>query len=463
MSSLASILLQSSVSLALLFSVYYIFLRKDTFFKTNRLFLIASLILSLLVPFIDFSAFMPAKEQILLVILNPVVITPEGISNSIEANTNFYTIGFSVYLTGVFIFTLRFLYQLFQLLMLVKRFRVTRKQGMRIVFTNKNYSPFSFFNLVFLNQKDIDSPESQKIITHERIHIRQWHSLDLMLLEIFTIIQWFNPFIWLYRHAVKTLHEYLADEGVLLSGVDVKVYGALLFQQGTGIQINDLTNNFSKSLLKRRFIMMTKKRTNQFARAKLIFALPLALSFVLVVSFSPDMLAQQDQKVKTSTQSEKLVVEPAPGDPPPPPKQPASAEKADPPKEEPTIVHIIEYQDEEPVFKVVEQMPKFPGGDKALYTYLGDNIKYPDVAKKKGIQGTVYVTYVVEKDGAVSHVKILRGVHESLDNEAVRVIKAMPKWEPGKEKGKAVRVQYNLPIKYTLDSDKEAKKIENQP
>jgi protein TonB len=191
--------------------------------------------------------------------------------------------------------------------------------------------------------------------------------------------------------------------------------------------------------------MMTKKRTHQLARAKLIIALPVALSLLVLISFSPDMIAQE--KVK---------------DPPPPPPQPqeVSADKAEV-KKEPKVIKMVEYQDEEPVFTVVEVMPKFPGGNKALYTYLGNNIKYPDVAKKEGIEGTVYVTYVIEKDGSVTHVKLLRGVHESLDKEALRVVQEMPKWEPGKEKGKPVRVQYSLPIKYTLAKDKEKEKDQN--
>jgi TonB family protein len=441
MNDLLNILIQSSLSLAVMFMLYYVFLRKDTFFKTNRFYLMISLLASTLIPFIDFSTFLPAREQVLLVILDPIIITPEGIQQSVEANTNLYIIGLSIYLTGVFIFTLRFMYQLFQLYQLVKKFGVSRKQGLRIVFTNKTYSPFSFFNLVFLNQNDIDTPEYQKIIAHERVHIRQWHSLDLLVLEIITIFLWFNPFIWFYRHAVKTLHEYLADEGVLHSGVDARIYSALLFEQSTGIQVNDLTNNFSKSLLKRRFIMMTKKRTNEMARAKLIFALPLALSMLVLISFSPDMIAQEKAK-----------------DPSPAPQEDVSAEKAVVKTKEPKVIKMVEHQDEEPVYTVVEVMPKFKGGNKALYTYLGNNIKYPDVAKKEGIEGTVYVTYVVEKDGSVSHVKILRGVHESLDKEAIRVVKEMPEWEPGKQKGKPVRVQYSLPIKYTLAKDKEKEK-----
>ncbi len=95
-------------------------------------------------------------------------------------------------------------------------------------------------------------------------------------------------------------------------------------------------------------------------------------------------------------------------------------------------------------------MPKFPGGEKARIEYLLNNIKYPDEAKKKGVQGTVYITFVVEADGSITNPKVLRGFDKLCDEEAYRVIKAMPKWEPGSQKGKLVRVQFNLPIKFTL-------------
>ncbi|RLD34718.1 MAG: hypothetical protein DRI83_07670 [Bacteroidetes bacterium] len=409
--------------------------------------MLASLLISSIIPFVDFSTLLPAREQVLMVILDPVVITPEGIQTSIEANSSIYEIGLAIYLTGIVIFGSRFLYQLIQLAVLIRRFRISRQEGMRIVFTDKNFAPFSFFNLVFINRRDINSPETQKIIAHERVHIRQWHSLDLMLLEFVTIIQWFNPFVWLYRHAIKTLHEYLADEGVLHSGVDAKVYSALLFEQGTGIQINDLTNNFSKSLLKRRFKMMTKKRTTRLARAKLLFALPLALSMMFVISFSPDMLAQEKEKVPAQPKKVEVVNQNV--DPPPP--QPKQV----------TVINIVEdpeQQDDPPIFTVVEDMPIFPGGKEALYKYLGENITYPAGAKKDGTSGTVYVSYVVEIDGRVSNVTLLRGVREDLDNEAIRVIKEMPKWTPGKQNGKAVRVQYNLPIKFSLNGDKKEEK-----
>jgi len=102
------------------------------------------------------------------------------------------------------------------------------------------------------------------------------------------------------------------------------------------------------------------------------------------------------------------------------------------------------------IFTIVEQMPEFPGGEEELFKYLGKNIKYPSMARENGITGTVYVTFVVEGNGEISDVKKLRGIGGGCDEEAMRVVKAMPSWKAGKQNGKSVRVQYNLPIKFTL-------------
>jgi len=105
---------------------------------------------------------------------------------------------------------------------------------------------------------------------------------------------------------------------------------------------------------------------------------------------------------------------------------------------------------EDEIFTIVQDMPSFPGGDGAMLSYLGKNIKYPTLAKESGIQGTVYVTFVVEKDGRVSDVKVLRGIGGGCDEEAIRVVKSMPRWTPGKQRGKPVKVQYNLPCRFVL-------------
>lgn len=113
---------------------------------------------------------------------------------------------------------------------------------------------------------------------------------------------------------------------------------------------------------------------------------------------------------------------------------------------------VVEEEDvaEAEIFMVVEESPSFPGGDEARIKFLQQNIKYPQMARESSIQGTVFVTFVVERDGSVTDVRVLRGIGGGCDEEAIRVIKAMPKWQPGKQRGKPVRVQFNMPIKFTL-------------
>lgn len=170
-------------------------------------------------------------------------------------------------------------------------------------------------------------------------------------------------------------------------------------------------------------------------------------------------------------EEEDVILQTQRNEPPPPP----------PPPQQTTVIEIVEddvevedididaetdddeeieeqvIQEEEPedekedeIFVFVEDQPEFPGGDGARIKYLQDNIHYPEMAKESGIQGTVYVTFVVEKDGRITQVKVLRGIGGGCDDEAVRIIKNMPKWKPGKQRGRAVRAQFNMPIRFVL-------------
>ncbi|MCW5900149.1 MAG: energy transducer TonB [Flavobacteriales bacterium] len=165
---------------------------------------------------------------------------------------------------------------------------------------------------------------------------------------------------------------------------------------------------------------------------------------------------------------EEEIIPPSATPPPPPPPPPAPTtvleivdDKEDIEEtvvedmeiKEDTKVEIIqraEEVEEEQIFTIVEEMPSFPGGEAELFKYLGKNIKYPQMATDAGISGVVYVTFVVDRDGKIRDVKVLRGIGGGCDEEAVRVVKAMPPWKPGKQRGKPVTVQYNLPIRFTL-------------
>ena len=252
---------------------------------------------------------------------------------------------------------------------------------------------------------------------------------------------WFNPFIWLLGRSVKTVHEFLADEGVIRMGYSSHEYQYLLVNLASGIQVTALSNNFNFSLLKNRIVMMTKSRSAAFARGKVLLALPaiFALLFFFSLGNIGNILAQDKKTTEIKPTSTTSVA----------PKQ-----ETKPVKEKSTQVKFTE-----PVFTMVEKMPEYTGGDEARIKFLVENVKYPPDAMKKGIQGKVFVTFVIKKDGTVSDVKILRGIGGGCDEEAMRVIKLMPKWIPGEQAGKPVDVQFNLPIKFALDC-KEPKKEE---
>jgi TonB family protein len=208
-----------------------------------------------------------------------------------------------------------------------------------------------------------------------------------------------------------------------------------------GIRVNNLTNNFNVSLLKNRIAMMTKSKSKTWAKSKVLIAVPV----LLLLGFLLTAHTYSNIPVPGNSGSPLLALAtmlPAPA--------PLIQDK---PKKDSQIKYVDPKTGKE-VYTVVEKQPFFPGGHEGYVKFLVDNIKYPEEAIKKSVTGTVYVTFVVEETGAVTNVKILRGIGSGCDEEALRVVKMMPNWNPGLEKGRPVAVQFNLPIKFNLDSHK---------
>lgn len=394
-------LVRSFICLSVLYIVWWLFMSKDTFFTVSRFYLTSSVFLSLLVPLIDFSAFTNFGKVPTAIMMQAVTIRPEEIQNVYANNLSFFQVIVVVYLTGVAIFTIRFLIQLFQLLGLIRKYGISKKDGLRFVFTDSNYAPFSFFGLIFLNSR-FSEQDLEKIVIHESVHIKQGHSHDLLLIELLTIIQWFNPFTWFYRKSVKSIHEYLADEGVLFRGIDKFNYQELLLSLSLGIQVNDLTNNIHKSLIKRRFSVMVQERSNLNSSLKFLLILPAAM--VLLLTFG-----MNDSTLKTN----------------------------------------LDFGIDS-VYVNTDVEPSFPGGSKELQKFLITNIKYPKESKEKGIQGIVKVEFVVTEKGKIEDTKVVKSVNSELDNESIRVVKLMPDWEPGQVKGKLVSTRIIIPFCYKL-------------
>lgn len=429
MNELIRYLLLSAACLAALWLVYRLFLRHDTFFTMNRIYLVSAVLLSMLIPLFPFRFSFGGALAPMVIVLQPVLITPENISAATQGHIEWFRITGVIYFTGLIIFGFRFLVQLVQLLVLVRRIGITRRSGMNLVLVDRGYSPFSFFNLIFIKKEYADNDRLSAIIEHERIHIRQLHTADLVITELLTIVQWFNPFAWLLQRSVKTVHEYLADEGVLRKGIPGDDYRRLIFDQTLGMQVNNLTNNFNVSLIKKRMIMMTRSRSAKMAGLKAIFALPVLFAVVLFFSagtISP--VSAQDKTVSTEKQPQ------------------ASAQQAQ--------------KQEAPVYGTdsksrPDHQPEYPGGMEALTQFLMKNITYPENAKKNGIQGKVFVNFIVETDGSIANAKVMKGIGGGCDEEALRVVNLMPKWKPGSMKdGKIVRVLFVLPIQFALSDKK---------
>lgn len=279
METLFRFLLNSSAGIALFYIVYWLFLSKETFYSANRLFLVLALGTSVLLPLfpVQYSVFV--EQQNNTTIIKTIADTFQNIPiiNKVEKEAtsfNWQQVILFVYLTGATIFLMRLLIQSFILFVLIIKNRVKLFNDVRIVENEKYGLPFSFFNIVFINPKFHKQADLPEILAHEKVHIRENHWFDLLLIELLTVIFWFNPFIWFFERSIKQNHEYLADKGVLLQGHRVGRYQAILLNQLMGMQIIGMTNNLNFALNTNRLKMMTKKKTPKIKWVKFVWTLP---------------------------------------------------------------------------------------------------------------------------------------------------------------------------------------------
>jgi TonB family protein len=269
-------------------------------------------------------------------------------------------------------------------------------------------------NHIVISEKDYEE-NGHNILLHEQAHIACCHSWDVLWLSLVEVLQWFNPFIWMLSKEMQDVHEYEADLCVLRKGINAKDYQLLIIQKAAGPSSSAFANGFNHSSLKKRITMMIKEKSNPWARAKYLYLLPVAAICMIACTQSPKSTDKAEPEVKVT----EVEVE----------------------KEEVT---------EQTVFQVVEEMPEFPGGMQEMMKWLGANIKYPTICQENGTQGRVIVQFVVTREGDITDAAVAKGVDPYLDAEALRVIKSMPKWKPGKQRGKEVNVKYTLPVVFRL-------------
>lgn len=417
MNNLTTLLIESGISLAVFYIVYLIFLRKDTFFNRNRTFLTASILLSVLIPLIRIPlssapiALMPVIQLDELLIRANSSTPAEAFSQMITQNWLL-----SIYFAGVVIYLLIFTGRILQLGFWVRKYEKGSYGNAKIIRVKKDISPFSFFNWIFLPEKKGDDSGKDEIIYHEMIHVKHLHSFDIILTELLIAFQWFNPFAWLYRISLKEIHEYIADSKVIQKGYNTKNYMQLILNEIFGIQYFTMGSYFNNSIIKNRMIMMTKNKSSILSNLKLLTIPPVVIALLLAFSCTKK---EGKKALKSNNSTEQIKT--------------------------------IEADDNGEIFFIVEEMPDFQGKKVAGFRqYIADHLEYPEIAEKNGISGKVFIRFIIEKDGSLTHAEVVKGVNPALDAEALRVIKSSPKWKPGKQRGQKVRVAFTFPISFVL-------------
>lgn len=497
-------LLKVNVAFVLFYAFYRLFFYKDTFFKLRRAILLAFFGLALFYPLLNIQDWVRQQEPIADVIYMYSAMLPEATAKAdAAASVDWYgwllgSLGF-IYWGIVAFLCGRFLVQLSSILWLAHTSERVVIHETPVYALRKAAGPFSFFRMVFLHPESHSDKEMDEILTHECTHVSQWHSIDVILSEMMCMACWFNPFVWLLKREVRHNLEYLADNTVIQSGYDSKSYQYHLLGLAHHQSVTTLYNSFNVLHLKNRIMMMNKKRSPGIVRTKYLIFIPLVgilmlLSNIEAVARLTVRLANEATVSNAMVTATGILVDET--------GQPLiGASVVVKGGKERTItdrkgafslevpanaILRCSYQGRESqevlaadmtnnthlslssksremneqVFTVVEKMPSFPGGDAELLKYIATNIKYPKESQDNGEQGRVICSFIVGRDGSVNNPEVLRGVTPLLNEEAVRVINTMPRWNPGMQRGKAVAVKYTVPITFRLKSPVEEAKEE---
>ena len=460
-------LLQTSSCWIVFYLFYFLVLRRETFFTSNRFYLLGSLLFGVVFPLIDFSWWsILTKDTTASIMMQPLAVTVNQLGYTLEevvvtANqSDVFSAGSiiaGIYCLGVAFLSLRLVYGIYALWRLKNQSSIEEKSGYQLVKTETLHLPFSFFNALYWSKKlDLSAEDEDRILRHELTHIQQHHSIDIILLEITSILFWFNPIIWFYRTAIRNTHEYLADQKVLIQSKK-KQYGQLLLRQmQSGIAFS-LANNFNHSQLKKRFNMMNQNKSSRWAITKYIWALPLLAVLLLAFKASDQLLVKSETtKVKIPTLDENPPTIIAYGKAKTTETNTAIVEKNLP----------VNISSNDSIYTEVDQMPFFPGcadiadleerkscATQKLLTHIYTNIKYPELARKTGTQGLIVIRFVVDEMGKITKSEIVKSLGNGCDIEVSRVVGTMPDWEPGIHQGKPVSVYFNLPVKFKLEGD----------
>ena len=386
----------------------------DTFFSWRRATLIGMYFVAMMLPVVDFSAWLSNSEGMTSIANEyATVVLPTVSTSSKDGGVLLWElIVLIVYGVVTCVLLLRFLWQLFSIILLKNNSQTAYIYDTEVYVLTNDEGPFSFFNWIFINPERHKNDEIEEIMMHELTHCQQLHSIDIIFSELFCVVFWFNPFVWLLKREVRLNLEYLADNSVLANGKDNKEYQYHLLGLTYRKNVATITNNFNVLPIKKRIKMMNKKETKGILKAKYMLYIPL-VAMLLAVS-NIETIARNVVKVTSSVEIQQK------------------------PKKAPNQVYTV-----------AEVMPTFKGN---LYQWLSENLRYPKDAVSRKEQGRVMVRFIVTDKGEVIQPEIVRSVSPSLDKEALRVVSKMPAWNPGRNGNKNVATKYTLPVNFSLGS-----------
>ena len=477
-----------AVTLTLLYSLYRILLRRETFHCLNRAVLLAILVVSPLLPLVPLHTDEPtAMDAVLTRIEEPLMSLSSDANNAdatfvaqeSEGATSglWLRYGAYIYIIGIAVALATYLFRMLSLVRVIRRSRRIAHpmvpDRVHLMLDMRITQPSSWMHWIFIGPIDLKQ-NAEAVLRHELAHVRLKHSWDVVLCDLTCRLLWCLPFAWMLRQDLVDVHEFQADEAVLRGGVTLDEYEHLLVRKAVQTQVLPIMNTLRRGALKKRFAMMHSGPSSRWSRLKLLYLVP-ALAACLWVS------AQAEEyntylNGKLVTQEEIVAIDPS------------TIERVD-------VIHsqkkvFVEaatepvdtggvmpgVKPEDAYFDMVEQMPQFPGGDAAFNQYMAQHVRYPKVATENGVEGTVTVQFIVEADGRITHVQAVdspsdeadakvyaygtsdKQPSEAEDDEGRRALReaaeelfrGMPPFEPGRQSGKPVRVQMTKKVSYAL-------------
>ena len=476
---------RSSLYLAIFYAFFLLVMRRTSLFRFNRIMLLAGSGVCFVLPFVRLR---PAAAD--AAAAGPLTAVAAGAAEPLAAAPASVSWLLLLYVAGAAAVLALTAVSALRLVRLIRSGRTTREDGYKLTIVDGDAPSFSWGRHIVMSSKDLEA--NPAILTHERMHVRSLHSLDIAFFSAVAVLHWFNPLVWITFSELKLLHEYEADEGVIDNGIDATQYQLLLVKKAVGEHRFSLANGFRHSKLKNRIAMMIKPQSSGWMR--LAYGAILPVLAVLMFACNPareqqDEIDPDDLRIETKADDmkpikyaeslqelvDKLATQNIDAtdlkylrDIADRYEKRARANAGEDELRELSVKFLSKLDEitdklressDKPTtlsdgsvpFQLVEVKPGFNGGDANKFSeWVNSNLKYPEVSKAAGEQGRVTLQFTVGSDGVVRDVKVLRGASEALDAEAVRVISSSPDWTPGQQDGKAVAVTYTFPVVFQL-------------